>query len=100
MIQFEHLGPQGTGRDATGTGIAQLVIDPRSPVNQNPTGILAKGGRAGAEITGFFRENRPKLDFQGIIARTIGMLIRKGTLVTGKGGQELGNLAEGRTVAE
>ena len=75
LIQLEHLGTQGTGVETTGGGVAQLVVDTSPTVNQNPAGVFVEEGRSGADVAGFLRENRPKLDFQRIVARTVGVLV-------------------------
>ncbi len=100
LIQLEHLRPQGAGIDTPCAGIAHLVVDARATADQNPAGIFAEGRGAVLRFAGFFREDRPKLNFQGIVADAVGMLIAQGLIVVGKGGQELRHLAEGSAVVK
>ena len=69
-------------------------------MDQNPLGIFTKRSRSGARIASFFREDRPKLNFQWIVARAIGMLIRERLLVVSKQRDKLRNFAVGCTVVQ
>jgi hypothetical protein len=53
-------------------------------MNQDAAGVLIKEGRGSAGVASLFGEDGPKLNFQRIVARAVGMLIRQGLLVRRK----------------